>query len=77
MNGYKMTNTTSGITYLPASNVELPDEVDWRKQGYVTPVKNQVGFLAIYQLFSKSINQSKSPNQWINKINQIHLTNTK
>ncbi|WAR11248.1 CATL-like protein, partial [Mya arenaria] len=41
MNGYKMANRTSGSTFLPPSNVALPDSVDWRKQGYVTDIKNQ------------------------------------
>ncbi|CAH1790413.1 unnamed protein product [Owenia fusiformis] len=41
--GYRMTNTTrsSSGTFMAPSNMVLPDSVDWRPKGYVTPIKDQ------------------------------------
>ncbi|GAB6029476.1 Cathepsin L [Chamberlinius hualienensis] len=44
MNGFKKTNKTfrqQGSTFLTPANLVLPETVDWRSEGYVTPVKNQ------------------------------------
>jgi cathepsin L len=44
MNGFNMTKSMKkleGSHYVAPSNVQVPDSVDWRTQGYVTPMKDQ------------------------------------
>jgi cathepsin L len=45
MNGFNMTKTmhktNAGSHFVKPSNVQIPDSVDWRTQGYVTAIKDQ------------------------------------
>lgn len=45
LNGARGSEIVNGSTFLPPNNLKLPESIDWRTEGYVTPVKNQVSFL--------------------------------
>ena len=41
MNGYKGSANKTGSTYMAPAHLKAPETIDWRNEGYVTPVKDQ------------------------------------
>uniref|UniRef100_A0A8C0LFH4 Cathepsin L1-like n=1 Tax=Canis lupus dingo TaxID=286419 RepID=A0A8C0LFH4_CANLU len=53
LNDFKIQKHKKGKLFPAPLFAEVPSSVDWREQGYVTPVKDQVG------LYSRSLSKSK------------------
>ena len=41
MNGYKGAANKTGSTYMAPAHLKAPETIDWRNEGYVTPIKDQ------------------------------------
>jgi len=41
VNTYKKPANRTGSTFLKPNGLQIPEDIDWNKKGYVTPVKNQ------------------------------------
>lgn len=60
MNGFKRAPDSvkqNGSLFLTPANIQVPTSVDWREQGYVTPVKNQGQCGSCWSFSTVSYNQ--------------------
>lgn len=53
LNGARGYPTVNGSTFIPPYNLKLPTTLNWTKEGYVTPVKNQVSFIKFCNFYKK------------------------